>query len=156
MQMRPVLAVVRPADPRYDLTTVTCGDDGHAACTVDELLEAPRVVMADADAVRYRLGPVIVDGNDVASAEVLRSPFGEEWAIACTLTPEAAKGIAQATDRIAALASPRNTMAIVAAGRVLSAPTTQGGVPTGRIQLSGDFTEREAKALAVQLGGSVV
>jgi preprotein translocase subunit SecD len=155
MQMRPVLAVVRPSDPGYDLTTVTCGDEGHAACTVDELLEAPRVVMEDAEAVRYRLGPVVVDGNDVASTEVFRSPFGEEWAIGCTLTAAAAERIAQATERIAALPSPRNSMAVVATGRIVSAPTIQSGVLAGRIQLSGHFTEHEAKTLAVQLGGSV-
>lgn len=153
MQMRQVKAVVEPSDPQYAATTVTCGDEGRPACTADEL-RAPQIVMADLHDVRYRLGPIIVDGNDVAGAEVFRSPFGEEWAVECVLTAEAADGISRATARIAALASPRNTMAIVAGGRVVSAPTVQAGVPSGRIQLTG-VTETEAKFLARRLGGSV-
>lgn len=152
--MRPVLAVAGSsnADGR---TTVTCGEEGGRACTAAELTGASKLVLTGKDGNRYRLGPVVIDGNDVATAAAVRSPFGDDWAVEYDLTTEGADRFALATERVAALAPPRNAIAIVVAGRVVSAPFVHAVIPEGRIQLTGDFTQSEAKALAAQLGGSV-
>jgi preprotein translocase subunit SecD len=155
LQMRPVQAVVPPSDPSYARATVTCGGEDGRPCTAAELTQASKLVLTDGDGIRYRLGPVVLDGNDVANATAIRSPFGGEWAVDYELTTDGADRFARATQRTVSLPSPRDSIAIVVDGLVVSAPTIGAVISSGRAEITGRFTETEAKALAAQIGGSV-
>jgi preprotein translocase subunit SecD len=152
--MRPVVAVSRPSDASYPGTTVTCGDEGGPDCTATALTEAPSLVLAGEDGNKYRLGRVVLDGNDVAGATAIRSPFGGEWAVECELTTEGVDRFDRATGRDGSSTSPHDSIAIVVGGLVVSAPSVSSAVRDGRVEITGAFTEAGATTLAAQLGGS--
>jgi hypothetical protein len=98
---------------------------------------------------RYVLGPVGLNRSAIAHAHVTH-PSGQ-WAIYLTLTPN---GSAQ-WDRLAKQQF-HATVGVVINGQVVSAPITQ---PTqssftsfdGQLQISGSFTEHQAKTIASEL-----
>jgi len=55
------------------------------------------------------------------------------------------------TQRLSALTEPRNQFAIVLDGLVVSAPRTNGPIPGGEAQITGNFSQKEAQSLANQL-----
>ncbi len=95
---------------------------------------------------RYRLGPSELTGKAVKSAKAQFDQTGSAWEVAFTLTKTGSKDF----DALAA----RNVgkqVAIVLDGVVKSAPTIQQAEFNGRGQISGSFTEKEAKDLALVL-----
>src|SRR5262245_2837005 len=149
-QLRPVLDHVSSASPDADPTAVTCdaAGDGVAACLAEHASESV-VAPGTSDADTYVLGPVVVDGRDVADAQALdeeRSNAG--WSVLVQLTPEGTEALAAATgdaigDRIAMLIH----------GRVVSAPTVEARIGSGNVIVAAGFSQTQAKALAERLGG---
>jgi protein-export membrane protein SecD len=81
-------------------------------------------------------------GLQAAAAELSQ---GTSWHIRFELTPEGGRVFGPFT-----AANIGQPMAIVLDGIVLSAPTIQAELPTGGV-ITGNFTEKEAKTLALQL-----
>jgi preprotein translocase subunit SecD len=145
-------------DPAAPTTTTTAAIPGTT--TREEDLPAAEVVLPefgqDRKTVvrRYRLGPSKATGTIVktATAEPPQGLTGD-WAVTADLT-----GKGNTTfNEIAALCfaggpeCPTKQIAIVLDGVVRSAPTVQESNFSGSVNITGQFTEREAKDLALVL-----
>ncbi|HYZ92908.1 MAG TPA: protein translocase subunit SecD [Actinomycetota bacterium] len=96
----------------------------------------------------YRLGPAEVAGSDVADAFAQFDQSGGGWMVILDLTGDGKQAFADVTTR---LAGTQRQLAIVLDRRVESAPAVQQAITDGRAQITGQFTEREAKDLALVL-----
>ncbi|MDU8926405.1 hypothetical protein RXV86_03310 [Alisedimentitalea sp. MJ-SS2] len=86
-------------------------------------------------------GPALATATDVAAAELVTDYAGSP-AVKVVLTEDAAERFAQATAGM--IGKP---MAIVARGRVLSAPIVQDRIAGGQMIVTGGFDRNEARAL---------
>ncbi|GAA2907751.1 hypothetical protein GCM10010517_74180 [Streptosporangium fragile] len=77
----------------------------------------------------------------------------DQWVIQVTLNPADAAAFGELTGRLARESSPRNQLAIVIDGKVVSAPVVEEPIPGGEVQISGDFTRETATAYARRLNG---
>lgn len=103
------------------------------------------VVLCDADGTgKYVVGPATLTGHDVKTASAQREEVTQEWTVALEFT--SARQWADVTERLAG-----ESLAIVLDGEVQSAPTIQERITSGSAQVSGDFTEEEARLLAATL-----
>lgn len=99
----------------------------------------------------YELGEQLVGPSGIISASAASQPAQTAWTVALTLSADALRtfndGAAQCFQR--ATGCPSGQMAIVIDGVVLSAPVLQAPRFEGNaFQVSGDFTEAEARNLA--------
>ncbi|OIJ64441.1 hypothetical protein WN71_028680 [Streptomyces mangrovisoli] len=101
---------------------------------------------------KYLLGPAVLTGHDVTSAESLQDPAtGALWLVRLRFTAAGGTAYADAAARLARHPAPRDELATVVDGTVLSAPAMTGE-PTGRTALlHGSRTETEARNLAAEL-----
>ena len=99
----------------------------------------------------YRLGPTRLTGNALSTASASFNPSSGAWAVDFTLTGEGSPAFDQLATELVATPPPGNQLGIVLDGVVVSAPTIQTGTFGGQGQISGDFSEEEAKDLALVL-----
>ena len=158
-------ATTAPADP----TATTAAPDPAAPTTTttavpagttprEEDLPESEVVLPELDdegevALRYRLGPSKATGSIVRTARAEPPQLSGDWTVNVDLT-------SSGNDLFNELASmcfaggpdcPTKQLAIVLDGVVKSAPTVQEANFTGTVSITGDFSEREAKDLALVL-----
>ena len=129
-----------PAPATGAIPTTSREDDKADQIVVLPLKEGDKIT------ARYRLGPSELSGKAVKSARAQFDQTGSAWQVDFTLTGSGAKEF----DALAA----RNVgkqVAIVLDGVVKSAPTIQQAEFNGRGQISGSFSEKEAKDLALVL-----
>ena len=128
---------VAPApSPTGPIPTTSREDDKADQVVVLPLKEGDRTT------ARYRLGPSELSGSAVKTARAQFDTTGSAWQVDFTMTAKGAKDF----DALAA----RNVgkqVAIVLDGVVKSAPTIQQAEFKGRGQISGSFSEKEAKDL---------
>ena len=93
---------------------------------------------------KYRLGPPVVTPGDVMSATA--NSAGSGWAVNVALDPAGSAAVASATHGLFG-----EQLAMLVDGLVVSAPFVQDPITTGRLQITGGFTEDIAKSLASQL-----
>jgi len=139
-------------------------------CTTPEsrsgrgILGDPKAAFVTCDAsdpVKYILGPVEMDGKDVATAasgphQTQAGTTDGTYEVRLTMTGGGAKKFAATTSRLYDLykagSSPRERFAMVLDGVVISAPGVRDGAITGgTAQISGNFTQKSAQDLANQL-----
>ncbi|WP_348787949.1 protein translocase subunit SecD [Leifsonia sp. NPDC080035] len=118
--------------------------------------DQPLITCDDQNQAKYLLGPVEVKGQDIkdASAGLVQTSQGVttgQWAVNIVFNGTGTKLFSDVTTRLVALQGAQNQFAIVLDGKVISAPTTQAAITDGRPQITGNFTESSAKALADQL-----
>ncbi|UAJ77967.1 protein translocase subunit SecD [Leifsonia sp. ZF2019] len=118
--------------------------------------DQPLITCDDQNQVKYLLGPVEVKGQNIsdASAGLVQSSQGVttgQWAVNIVFDSTGTKQFADVTTRLVGLTGAQNQFAIVLDGKVISAPTTQAAITDGKPQITGNFTESTAKALADQL-----
>jgi preprotein translocase subunit SecD len=106
------------------------------------------VVACDSSGNKYLLSKAVIEGTSLSSASSGVPTNGVGFAVDLTL-----KGGARQTfaDISRALYSNRGQFAIVLDGQVLSAPGFQGVITDGSAQITGNFTESTASALANSL-----
>jgi hypothetical protein len=151
MQLRPVEAVAAPGSKGYDTIEPTCGGL-QAPCTPVVLLDGTGITLANAQRDLYTLGPLIADGGDVATASAARS--GEGWSVIIKLAQDGTAALATATSDLVSAKPPRDRIAIVVSGAVISAPTVAVPITDGSVQVTGGLTEDRARALVAALNGS--
>ncbi len=104
---------------------------------------------------KYILGPVELDGTDIASTAA-----GPAYNSVGTATGDyevrleftgGGQTFFDVTSRLASLESPRNQFAILLDGVVISAPSVSSGIPGGTASITGDFTLATATQLSNQL-----
>lgn len=148
-----------PADPEATTTTTTPPLTGFELTPREEDLPDQPVTLAERDddgnvVATYQLGPTAATGEIVADAQAELSPTGQ-WSVRLEI-----KG-GEAIDSFNAIAAqcnagqatcPTRQLAIVLDSLVVSAPSiSQPSYQRDEIQISGSFTEREAKDLALVL-----
>jgi preprotein translocase subunit SecD len=147
-QLRPVVEVVRASSPGSDAPDPTCnGGSPEASACLRAHASASVVVFEPSNMDTYVLGPVVVDGADVAEARALRNA-AVGWEVIVDLTPEGSHALEAATRM-----SVGHRIAILVDGRIVSAPTVQAPIGSGTVVVTGGRSEAEAKALAERLGG---
>jgi preprotein translocase subunit SecD len=124
---------VASSDPKKPLAT--CSTDGQAM---------------------YILGPAELTGTDIGNASASletnsQGATGINWQVNLTFKNDGPAKFAKVTSRLTALEAPRNEFAIVLDGLVVSAPRTNEAITGGSAQITGNFTQDQAQALANQL-----
>ncbi|HKX25970.1 MAG TPA: hypothetical protein VJP08_06585, partial [Actinomycetota bacterium] len=148
LEFREVLETVAPGSEKYETTQITPGDP-----------EDEEVVFPSSDVPRgqeptlFRMGRVLLTGESLTEARAefldpVSAPPGEDpgWRVAFEFNAEGSDRFAQITENLA-----QKQMAIVLDRQVESAPTVQDAISGGSGVITGDFTEREARDLAVVL-----
>jgi protein-export membrane protein SecD len=157
LEERPTIEIVTPSDPRYQSITVTCPPSqaetkecqGGANDSTDvwypDKNNPPDYV---------HLGPVVITGANITSATASLSGSSQsvaEWVIDFVLDSEGTSAFANAT-RVAVNAQPpQNQIAIAVDHQIISNPVVQSPITAGRGQITGSFTESDAKSLAAIL-----
>ena len=159
LEERPVISIVSQQDPAYAATPVTCPTDAdreRRACSFSAL-EDQEVVYEDEVGNRYRLAPSVIAGGDIAEANaVLGGNTGSEWTVSFQLTGEASDRFADATTAALLQPPPQNEIAIVVDRVIISSPTVNGVITGGSGEISGGFTEGEARDLATVLNAGAL
>jgi preprotein translocase subunit SecD len=145
-----------PADPAATTTSTTAAP---GTTPREEDLPEAEVVLPEFDedgevAIRYRLGPSKATGTIVSSANA-EPPQGltGDWAVAVDLTREGNTLFNELAGACFAGGPdcPTKQIAITLDGVVESAPTVQEPTFSGTVSITGQFTEREARDLALVL-----
>lgn len=138
-------------------TALDCAKPGAITDIVDDPA-VPLVTCSTDRREKYILGPVELDGTDIADAAsgYQTTSTGAPTSIVevrLTLNGDGAKKFAAVTTRLMGLKSDetRNRFAIVLDKQVISAPSTNAVITDGRASITGSFTLDSARALAQQL-----
>jgi preprotein translocase subunit SecD len=113
-------------------------------------LPSETIVACDrAGLTKYILGPAEVLGRQISEASAgLDTQSGSAWFVSLTFNGEGTSAFAAVTSRVTSLPEPNNQLAIVLDGLVVSAPRINEAIPSGTAQITGSFTQLEAKDLA--------
>jgi preprotein translocase subunit SecD len=136
-------------------TKLDCSQPNAVNAVVDDPAK-PLVTCSDDKKAKYILGPVEVDGTDIAdaSAGYQTSANGQPTSVVevqLKFTSDGAAKFGAVTSRLITLQGVRNQFAIVLDKLVISAPTTQAAITNGQASITGNFTIESARALANQL-----
>jgi preprotein translocase subunit SecD len=159
LEQREVLGILPPSDPSYASTPLTCGTVAEQAteeCSFEELKDQNVVFKDRDDETKYQLGPVEFTGDVIDRASAVynagsSTTVGQGWRINFDLTGQGSDIVADVTTRLDG-----RQLAIVVDDRVISAPTIQDPITTGSGEITGTFTERQAKDLATQLNAGAL
>ncbi|MEV8091486.1 protein translocase subunit SecD [Streptomyces nigra] len=120
-------------DAKPGEATVACGKDGEVW-------------------TKFLLGPVAVDGTEVKDAQAsFDTTRAAGWQVDMKFTGSGSKKFADITGELSKQQSPQNEFAIVLDDEVVSHPYVQQAITGGNAQISGSFTQEEAKSLANML-----
>ena len=113
-------------------------------------LPSQTIVACDrAGLTKYILGPAEVLGRQISEASAgLDTQSGSAWFVSLTFNSEGTAAFGAVTSRVTSLPEPNNQLAIVLDGLVVSAPRINEAIPSGTAQITGSFTQLEAKDLA--------
>ncbi|ALV30755.1 hypothetical protein AS200_00560 [Streptomyces sp. CdTB01] len=106
---------------------------------------------------KYLLGPAILTGSEVASAKAnYNTTTAAGWTVVLDFTSAGAKKFSDATGQLAQNQMPQNEFAVVVDGGVVSAPSVSQQLTGGTAEISGSFTEKEARDLAAELSSGAL
>ena len=158
----PTAAPTSASDPNWmtpevldQFTKLDCSKPDAVNAVVDDPAK-PLATCSDDKKVKYILGPVEVDGTDIAdaSAGYQTSANGQPTSVVevqLKFTGDGAAKFGAVTSRLITLQGVRNQFAIVLDKLVISAPTTQSAITNGQASITGNFTIESARSLANQL-----
>jgi preprotein translocase subunit SecD len=158
LEERQTIAIVTPGDPSYGALAVTCGtpeEEATARCK-GNALDGENVVYLDENGNKVQLGPVVIDGSNVdrATAELTggttQSPI-VQWRVNFDFDSQGGKAFGDATTRAYVAPPPQNQIAIVVDRVIVSNPVVQEPITGGTGEITGNFSEQEAKDLATLL-----
>jgi preprotein translocase subunit SecD len=98
---------------------------------------------------KFILEPAFIKGSSVESADAQLPQQGAGgWLVNMNFDPEGSGQLADVSGRLVNLPTPQNQFAIVLDGVVVSAPVFQSAILGGQAQITGNFSNEEASALA--------
>jgi preprotein translocase subunit SecD len=116
-----------------------------------------QIVSCDSSGGKYALDVAKVKGTDIASATAQLSTTSNQWEVLVTLKSGGATAFAnltsaQASKYFAGASTNENdywldTIAVVLDGNVVTAPETNGAIPGGTAQITGNFNQASATQL---------
>ena len=121
-----------------------------------------QIVACDRSGNKYALDVAKVPGTQIGKAVAELSTTSNQWEVLLTLKSAGATAFTNLTSELAAryLAGAGagnqdaywlDAIAVVLDGNVITAPETEGAIPGGNAQITGDFTRVQAEELAAQL-----
>ncbi|HEY0237313.1 MAG TPA: protein translocase subunit SecD [Friedmanniella sp.] len=125
-----------------DFGTFSCGDP-----QVD-VSDQPLFSCDRTGTEKYLLGPTLIEGNELTSANAGIPQRGIEWVVNLQFNGEGSTQFENATRALASRTDPMNRFAIVLDGSSISAPSVSTAIPGGAAQISGGFTQQTATDLA--------
>ncbi len=141
------LAWVPATADTEDFSAYNCGD-AFPDVADQPLIACLRSDLATTGQAKYLLGPTLIEGNLVSSAQAGVPTNQLNWAVDLSFNTLGADLFAQATTYLATQTSPMNQFAIVLDGKVISAPSVSAEIPGGNAQITGSFTQQTATDLA--------
>jgi len=125
----------------------SCPANGEVA-NIDDDPDKP-LVTCDELGQKMLLSAALIEGTDLSSANTLPpSQQSVEWGVDLNFDRDGTTEFARISQ---ALVNTDKQFAIVLDGRVISAPTMEGLITDGNAQITGQFTEAEARSLATSL-----
>ncbi|MGM1030076.1 MAG: protein translocase subunit SecD [Actinomycetota bacterium] len=126
-----------------DTTQVAPADQPYVTCSTD-------------GAARFILGPVVVEGADIADAQVSAATNSQGqatggWGVNLELDGGGPAAFDEVTRAITGLPEPQNQFAVVLDATVLMPITSNAVITDGNAQITGGFTQEGAQSLADQL-----
>jgi preprotein translocase subunit SecD len=109
------------------------------------------VACSDDGSAKYVLDKAAVTGTAIDTASAGVDPSTGEWLVQLSFKGQGPQQWSAVTTTAFNSSPPRNQVAMVLDGVVISAPTIQEPITGGRAQISGSFTDATATALADQL-----
>jgi preprotein translocase subunit SecD len=97
---------------------------------------------------KYLLGPAILKGTDLSDANAGIPQGGFAWQVNLKFTGDGGNKFLDATTNISQRPQGQNLFAIVLDGVAISTPSVTNPIPGGQAQITGSFTETEARDLA--------
>ena len=162
LEERQVLEIVPTSDPR----PVTCGtaeERDTKACDPQALANKQVVYLGSAGnntVAKYVLGKVVISGDNFKKASAVLASQGQigvsQWTVTFQLDGDGSTKFADATTKAVSSPTPLNQIAIVVDRVVISAPVVQGAITGGNGEITGNFSEQEAKDLATQLNAGAL
>ncbi|MFN2590022.1 MAG: protein translocase subunit SecD, partial [Actinomycetota bacterium] len=166
LEMREVLQIIPPSDPAYKTTALTRYDppktDNQELVTYEDS-DGDKKFTDGAD-IKYRVGKVELTGSALRQASAVFLAPGTQvqqnvtpgWRVTFTLNKEGSARFADVTTRLVSQQPPRNQFAIVLDDVIQSAPSVNEPITGGSGEITGDFTEAEAKNLEVVLNSGAL
>jgi len=142
-------AVLNEASPGPQAPPITSREDDKPDATV----VLPEKAKGQ-DKTLYQLGPALADGTIISTARAAAPQLAGNWQVDFELTGKGSgifDGIAAKCNPPDPQVCPSGRLAIVLDGVVKSAPNINTNKFNGKGQISGTFSEREAKDLALVL-----
>jgi preprotein translocase subunit SecD len=121
----------------------TCGDKPSS-----EDPKQPQITCDREGTTKYLLGPAIMQGTDLQDANAGIPQGGFQWQVNLKFTGDGGDKFLKATTAISKLPQGQNLFAIVLDNEVISTPSVDNPIPGGQAEISGSFTEAEARDLA--------
>lgn len=148
-----------PSDVAYYLTADVMARLNQLDCTSTPppaALQAPTdgamVACAADGSEKYALGPEELDGKHLASVSSGVAGADKHPIISLTFDAQGTTQLAATTTRLYGQNYPLNRFAILLDGRVVTAPTVNGVIPNGQVEMSGSYTTTTAAAQAATFG----
>jgi preprotein translocase subunit SecD len=147
LEFREVKAVITPGSPEYEETEITTEEEPRGE-VVYPAADTPR----EQDPVLFRMGRILLTGEalDEARASFLdplsAGTAAPGWRVAFELDSEGAERFGEITGDLTG-----KQLAIVLDQRVESAPNVDEAITGGTGEITGDFSEPEARDLALVL-----
>jgi preprotein translocase subunit SecD len=155
LEERPTIEIVTPSDPQYQSIQLTCPpSEAETKQCQGGANDATDVWYPDKNNDYVHLGPVVITGANITSATASLSGSSQsvaEWVINFVLDSEGTSAFANATRTAVNAQSPQNQIAIAVDHQIISNPVVQSPITAGRGQITGNFTESDAKNLAAIL-----
>jgi preprotein translocase subunit SecD len=165
LEEREVLQTIPPSDPKYKTTPLTTTNPATGAFLTNGNVVTYQDVNGDHTFTegtdpKYQLGKVEITGADLTkAAAVFQSAASNNnqslqqagWLVQFNLNKAGGAKFAAATQRLVG-----KQLAIVLDGTVQSAPTVQSAITGGQGVITGNFSEKEAKNLAVVLNSGAL
>ncbi|WP_329005685.1 hypothetical protein OHA18_20090 [Kribbella sp. NBC_00709] len=160
-----VIVVVNRSDAKPDATPTTrTKPSDPAAVEFRRVLSAkagtcptpsPAGTACDASGMRYTLGKVELDGNNVSEvkAAVQEDSTTGGWYVGLTLDAKGATLFEQLTAALAKQVPPANQLAIVVRGQVVTAASVQSAISGGKVEIAGTYDRQSAEDLAAKITG---
>ena len=163
LEERRVLEIVPASDPR----PITCGTEEERAqprCSFDALRNEEVVYpgpIGNGQVAKYVLDQVVISGDDFENASAVLSSQGQlgavsSWTVTFELDSDGAERFSEATTQAVGAPPPTDQIAIVVDQVVISSPTVQSAITGGSGEITGSFSEQEAKDLATQLNAGAL
>jgi protein-export membrane protein SecD len=156
LEERPTLEIVAPSDPRYQTIKLTCQteqEQDSKACQ-NGAQDGTDVWYPDQGGNAVHLGPVVITGANITKAQATLKGSSQglaEWAVDFQLDSEGADAFGKATTVAVSQPPPQNQIGIAVDYKIVSNPVVQGAITGGVGQITGNFSETEAKDLATVL-----